>query len=149
MANWLKITPDGTITEVKISSLQDMYREIGCDMVERVSTEGGTEIWLDEMGKISGRRVPINPLATFVGVLGRAIPDNDAIFGTVLIGQSDDAEGDIEDLSAGKAAAVRAIRQHMETKPCPWLTHLYNAVASGATYLAAQRDSIPGKQTKI
>lgn len=39
-----------TVKEVEFSGLQDMYRLIGCDMVECVGVDRKTDLWVDEEG---------------------------------------------------------------------------------------------------
>ena len=65
----LKITTTGDITTVNISEdnvLKDLYREIGCSMVEVVRISEGVDLWCDEEGRLINKDVNLS--ATDVAV---------------------------------------------------------------------------------
>ena len=65
----MKITTTGDITTVNISEdnvLKDLYREIGCSMVEVVRISEGVDLWCDEEGRLVNKDV--NPSATAIAV---------------------------------------------------------------------------------
>lgn len=65
----LKITTTGDITTINISEdnvLKDLYREIGCSMVEVVGISEGVDLWCDEEGRLVNKDV--NLPATTIAV---------------------------------------------------------------------------------
>lgn len=81
------IDVDGTETTVspanpkKGFTLDEMYKLIGCELVELIPLPHNQEMWVDEEGKIKG--APINRKAT--QVFQAAIGAFDAIVGKALI----------------------------------------------------------------
>jgi len=72
-------------------TLEEMYRLIGCDMVECVTLADGRTMWLDEMGKFADPPKSVNALATILlseagGIRG------DKVMGDVLVTD----EGEVE-----------------------------------------------------
>ena len=46
------------VREVEFSGLSDMYRLIGCDMVECVAVDAKTDLWVDEEGLLKSDNKP-------------------------------------------------------------------------------------------
>ena len=115
---WLKITPDGKVTEVRIGSIEQMYEQIGCDMVQMVKGESNAEVWLDEEGKFDSTNSP-NWLATLWCWYDSSISRDDYIMGTALIGLTHDDYDDEgrgrtvhDDLPEGLADKINGIARN-------------------------------------
>jgi len=83
------IKPDGTETQVHPANtshgftLEELYRHIGCGIVEMVRLADGREMWLDEEGKFNSALAP-NERATILLVQAGGIP-GDFVVGNVLV----------------------------------------------------------------
>lgn len=88
MATFIEWT--GKETEVRPAipergfALEELYKLIGCELVEIVSLEDGRLMVMDEEGKLKLPRLPVNVRATKLFQAGR--PTGLAIVGNVLIG---------------------------------------------------------------
>ncbi|MEV0996812.1 DUF3846 domain-containing protein [Nonomuraea sp. NPDC050202] len=108
MSTAIVLTPQGEIREVNLpttgSSLDVMYREIGCRSVDVVRLTSRLDMWLDDEGIYTQE---INPFAT---ALARHHGYTyQPYFGTVLLCSVTD-EGDSIDLTVDQ---VRALLAHL------------------------------------
>jgi len=100
-----------TVKEVQVSCLHDLYRLIGCDMVEcPTATIGGVEqdLWCDEEGLMKSPQ-------HFVKVMGfhQPIAGSIVIMGTDKNGIMEDAKVTVEQVKAEVEFLTRAQSRHL------------------------------------
>jgi len=84
---WTLITPDGNETIIakdRKVTLQELYKHIGCDMVQAVPLGHGRTLWCDEEAKLKDELPAINPKATRMLAQAGGIP-GDVVLGNVII----------------------------------------------------------------
>jgi len=96
------VTVQGEVSTVDLaeegSTLQGMYKAIGCSTVDRVPLAFTTDMWLDDEGAITTN--PSDPLATLnpyamrivARYLGAEVEEINPLFGNVLITGQHDGE---------------------------------------------------------
>lgn len=104
----LRLRADGILDEVTVSRdtlLSDMYRLIGCSVIEPVDLTSEVTMWLDEEGMLTG--VPANLTATrAAGAVGLS---HQLYYGTAIFTGGTDRQGETLPLSAAGRAWLLAV----------------------------------------
>lgn len=75
------VTPPQEDEEKPYIDIKWLYEKIGCELVQRILTPDGEELWMDETGKLTGQ--PYNHTATTM--YGKLLFSNDYFVGPIVV----------------------------------------------------------------
>lgn len=106
----IRITTDGTITEIPNTGYESVKAAIGGGYLEAIPMGEGHSAYIDEEGKLKG--LPINPVASFLWYK-RLSPMNDFLVGDCVIFRSVNDNGEMDGEEYSPLPEIREIAERI------------------------------------